>query len=141
MAWVGSKGGWDQASAGPGGVYLHSGRQGYFIWPDADPYLRYYGADREAWRFYSTRSKSEMQSIYEEMAAQFLTVYGRLRIRYFLHQPNWLESQVMDGIAAEHPSLFERIYTSPGGAYRLYRMSGLGPREPPEASEPASSAQ
>ena len=113
------------ASAGPGGVYLHSGRRGYFVWPDTNPYLRYYGADREAWRFYSSRSRNEMLSIYDEMAAQLPTLYGELGIRFYLHQPNWLESRVLDEIAANRPGIFEPLFESSGGAYRLYRVKGL----------------
>lgn len=118
------------ASATPGGVYLHSGRRGYFLWPDANPYERYYGSDRTAWNFYTARSASEAQAIQQEIATDFTTVYGDLGIHYYLDQPNWLEAEVMGDIARHHPGRFEELFASSRGSYRLYRMHALGPPEP-----------
>ena len=47
----------------------------------------------------------------------------------------------MDEITALNPDVFELLYTSSGGAYRLYRMDGLGSPAQPKAARAAADAR
>ena len=110
------------AAAWSAGLFLNTGRQGHFLWPDSDPYERYYGEDREAWRFYGARSESELMSIYHEMAADFVATYGAAQVRYYVHQPHWLESRVMESVIEGNPRLFSPVFESSKGSYRVYQV-------------------
>lgn len=110
------------AAAWPAGLFLNTGHQGHFLWPDSDPYARYYGSDRKAWRFYGARSESELMSIHEEMVDRFVATYVDAQIRYYLHQPHWLEALVMGKIIEGNPRIFTQVFESSKGNYRVYRI-------------------
>ena len=110
------------AAAWSAGLFLNTERQGHFLWPDSDPYARYYGQDREAWRFYGNRSESELMSIYHEMAADFVATYAAAQVRYYVHQPHWLEARVMESLIEGNPRLFSQVFESSMGSYRVYEV-------------------
>ncbi len=110
------------AAAWSAGLFLNTERRGYFLWPDSNPYARYYGPDREAWRFYGVRSRSELMSIHEEMAADLVTTYNEAGIHYYLEQPHWLEGRVMRLVIDSNPASFEKLFESSKGSYRVYRL-------------------
>ena len=104
------------------GIFLNTSRQGHFPWPALDPYKRYYGADRTPRDFYSSRAPSESEGIYTEMRHRLIGVYTRAGVDYYVEQPHWLESQVLARIIEIAPGLFELVFSSSKGTYRVYRV-------------------
>jgi len=114
------------ASAWSAGLFLNTERRSYFPWPDSDPYLRYYGRDRELRDFYGSRSASETQAIYREMQAGLVETYDRAGIDYCVDQPHWLETRVLSHIMEGNPRLFELAFQSSKKSFRVYRLRGPG---------------
>jgi hypothetical protein len=110
------------ASAWSAGLFLNTHRRGYFSWPDSDPYLRYYGSDRQFFDFYTSRSPSEIKAVYDEMRAEIVQTYSEAGIEYYVDQPHWLEARVLAHIIETNPQRFERLFESSKGSFRVYRL-------------------
>jgi hypothetical protein len=110
------------ASAWSAGLFLNTHRRGYFPWPDSDPYLRYYGSDRQFHDFYTSRAASEIEAIHDEMRAEIVQTYGQAGIEYYVDQPHWLEAQVLAHLIESHPHLFELLFESEKGSFCVYRL-------------------
>jgi len=112
------------ASDRPAGVFLATGRKGQYFWPDTDPYSLYYGRDREWWNFYFLPGESESQFVYDEMRRHLSDTYVNSRVTFCVeHTGANAQAVALARIIAENPTWFELRYTSPGGAYKVYRVT------------------
>lgn len=111
------------ASDRPAGLFLMTGRQGQYFWPDTDPYAAYYGEDRKWWKFYFWPGEQDIQSIYEQMQRSLEKTYRDGRIAYYVeHVSANIPSVAMARIMAAHPAWFDLRYVSPMGTYKVYRV-------------------
>jgi hypothetical protein len=116
------------ASAEPAALFLATGRQGHYFWPDGDPYGLYYGPDRSAASFFVPPAPSEVHHVVGEVRARFPEVWERAGVDWFVEPVGLNESAYVFGrIARENPERFELRFETRGRRYRVYRFRRLDP--------------
>jgi hypothetical protein len=111
------------ASNRSSGIFLATGRRGYFFWPDHDPYTYYYGPDRLWSQFYVlSNGVDEERAVYEEMKAKWVEAYRSAGVTHFVFYRHINESQALSRLIAGFPGCFDPVYVTPGGAYSVYRI-------------------
>jgi len=111
------------ASAHPASLFLATGRQGHYFWPDTDPYALYYGVDR-TWRtFYALPAASERRYLEDQMRERLLDVYRSAGIRYCIeHTGLYTSGAVLAPLLRRHPELFEPCFRTPRRTYTAFRV-------------------
>jgi hypothetical protein len=109
------------ASAFAAGLYLATGRSGYYFWPDSNPYRLFYGPDRAARTFCLLESPSEAEYVRAELR-NLPEVYAAADIRYYIEQR---QIDVGAGAMAEyvrrHPELLAPVFVTHGGNFTVYK--------------------
>jgi hypothetical protein len=113
------------AAADAAGLYLATGRQGYYFWPDTDPYRLFYGPDRSWTTFYALGSASESRYLLGELR-RIPEVYQAADIRYYIeHRQIDVGEGAMAQCVREHPALFTPVFTTSGRNFTVYRVHAL----------------
>jgi len=105
------------ASPIPAGIYLETGRQGHFLWPDHDPYALYAGSDRQWTQLYALHSPSEALWLLADMRQHLEPAYAQAGIDYFVENDYGIEALIL---ARTRPSGFSLAFQSRGGSMRIY---------------------
>ena len=108
------------ASPIPAGIYLETGRSGYFLWPDHDPHSLYYGTDRRWTQLYARHSRSEALWLLAEMRQGLETAYREAEIDYIVENDYQLEALVLAKLRPLDPFGFEPAFESSGSSMRVY---------------------
>jgi hypothetical protein len=112
------------ASAQPGGLFLATGRQGHYFWPDENPYRLYYGPDRTWATMYLAPGASEAQFVAEELRRRFAEVYRQAGIKYYVaHRDINTAARVLATFVRQQPDVFTPRYTTPGRTYTVYQLN------------------
>jgi hypothetical protein len=105
------------------GLYLVTGRQGYYFWPDANPYRLFYGPDRAWTTFCLLGSAAEGRYLLEELGQRASAVYHAAGIRYYIEHR---QIDVGEGAMAEyvraHPDLFNPVYATWGRNFTVFHV-------------------
>lgn len=111
------------ASPQPAALYLSTGRQGYFFWPDRDPYALFYGSDRRWADLFLIPSRSEFQWVFADVAANLPQSYAAAGIRWYVEHAGLSSASAAVGrLISAHPSYFSLAWRSPGDTFRVYRF-------------------
>ncbi len=111
------------AASSAAALYLTTGRQGYYFWPDTDPYRLFYGPDRAWTTFYLFGSAAEGRYLLEELGQRASAVYHAAGIRYYIEHK---QIDIGEGAMAEyvraHPDLFTPVFATRGGNFTVFRV-------------------
>jgi hypothetical protein len=111
------------ASDRPAGLFLATGRKGHYFWPDTDPYALYYGSDRDWQMFYMVPGESESQFVMQQIRSRLFDMYAAAGVTHcIIHVGVNTQAIALSKIIMEYPAKFAVQYTSPGGAYKVYRV-------------------
>jgi len=111
------------ASAHPGSLFLETGRQGYYFWPDSDPYRLYYGPDRSWSSLFTAGSRTEYEHVVREMRREFGRTYKALGVDYFIeHRDINVLATVLGQTIRAQPKAMERRFETSGGTFVIYRI-------------------
>jgi 4-amino-4-deoxy-L-arabinose transferase-like glycosyltransferase len=119
------------ASLTPARVFLHTGRRGQVLWPDTDPYARYYGPDRTWESLYVNAARSEVEVVAADMQRDLLPSYREAGIDLALVHDRSLEAAVFRRLAEASPAVLPLRFASADASVRVY-----GVRAPPPSGGP-----
>ena len=111
------------AAADAAGLYLATGRQGYYFWPDTDPYRLFYGPDRAWTTFCLLGSPSEGRHLFDELHRRAKEAYQAAGIRYYIEHR---QIDIGEGAMAEYvraqPELFTPVFATRGRNFTVFRV-------------------
>jgi hypothetical protein len=111
------------AAAYAPGLYLATGRQGYYFWPDANPYRLFYGSDRGWKSFCVLPSASESRYVRAQLDAHLPEVYRAAGIRYYIeHRQIDVGEGAMAQYVRAHPEIFTPVLTTRAGNFTVFRV-------------------
>ncbi len=111
------------AAAYAAGLYLATGRQGYYFWPDTDPYRLFYGADRSWTNLYVLPGRSEGRHLTEELRRRLDEVYAAARIRFYIeHRYIDVGEGAMAAYVRSRPEVFQPVFTTHPGNFTVLRV-------------------
>ena len=115
------------ASSMPARLFLATGRQGHYFWPDSDPYRQYYGVDRSAAMFYVIGGPSEQAYLAQQINERALAAYRAGQVDYYVEQAGLSPaSLVMGQFVRSHPEAFEPVYRTPKGVFTVFAFQSGG---------------
>ncbi len=110
------------AAADAAGLYLATGRQGYYFWPDTDPYRLFYGPDRSWTTFYLLGGVAETRYMLGELS-RLPEVYQAAGVRYYIeHRQIDVGQGAMTQYVGAHPELFTPVFKTSAGNFTIYRV-------------------
>jgi hypothetical protein len=110
------------ASAHSERLFLTTGRQGYFFWPEADPVAFDYDPERAASRFAMLPAPGESRARKADMERNLVRVYRDAKIAWYVDWAGLGSARDFSQVVQSMPSRFERRYTTPGGSFTIYRV-------------------
>jgi hypothetical protein len=111
------------ASPQPAGLYLSTGRRGYFFWPDRDPYALFYGADRRWADLFLIPSRSERLAAFADVSSNLHRTYADAGITWYVeHSGLSGTTAAIDRLISLHPQHFSLAWRTPGDTLRVYRF-------------------
>lgn len=110
------------ASAWPARFFLTTGRRGVVTWPDRDPYTRYYGRDRRAWTFTAVPARSETIAMSRDMRAHWRDAWRGAGVSHYVESRDLRDARVFAASVRGPSQAFEKLYETPGGSFRVYRV-------------------
>jgi hypothetical protein len=110
------------ASSHPERLFLTTGRRGHYFWPDTDPVAFDYDPERAASRFTILTVPAEARARSQEVGRRLAQVYRDAKIAWYVDWAALESARTFSQVARATPGWFERVYTTPGQTFAIYRV-------------------
>jgi hypothetical protein len=110
------------ASSHPERLFLTTGRRGHFFWPDTDPVAFEYDAGRAASRFAALPVPAEAEARGRDVERGLSEAYRDAKIAWYVDWSARESARAFSHAALAMQGRFERVYTTPGGSFAIYRV-------------------
>jgi hypothetical protein len=110
------------ASSHPERLFLSTGRQGHYFWPDTDPVAFDYDPGRAASRFTVLSVPAEARARSQDVERSLARVYKDAKIAWYVDWAARESARTFSQVARATPGWFELVWTSPGRTFAIYRV-------------------